>query len=135
MSFIGFLLLALQAGFWSGLHSQQLQHFRFSGYPTPRATSLLIKWAFVAFCQFCGPFFVKLALLFLFHSWLRWRKWTRPFFFGGIFTEANAKAINNVKTIRMCCVEARTMNDVTSSQASLLIHDTGMKDLVNDQLR
>ena len=57
------------------------------------------------------------------------------FFFGGIFTEANAKAINNAKTIRTCCVEARTMNYVTSSQASLLIHDTGMKDLVNDQLR
>ena len=43
MSLIGFLLLALQAGFWSGLHSQQLQHFRFSGYPAPRATSLADK--------------------------------------------------------------------------------------------
>ena len=37
------LLLALLAGFWSGLHSQQLQHFRFSEYPTPRATSLADK--------------------------------------------------------------------------------------------
>ena len=48
------------------------------------------------------------------------------FFFGGIFTEANAKyprriilkAINNPKTICTCCVEAHTRYHVTSSQAS-----------------
>ena len=43
MSLIGFLHLARQAGFWSGLHSQQLQRFRFSEYPTPRVTSLANK--------------------------------------------------------------------------------------------
>ena len=32
---------------------------------------LLIKLAFVALCQFCGPFFVKLALRFLFRSRFR----------------------------------------------------------------
>ena len=42
---------------------------------------LLIKWAFVVLCQFCGLFFVKLALRFLFRSRFRWRKRTRPFLF------------------------------------------------------
>lgn len=88
--------------------------------------SNILKWAFVAVCQFCGPFFVKLALRFLFHSRFWWRKRTQPFlFFGGIFTEANTKyprrilkAVNNAKTIRTWCVKARTRYHVTCSQAS-----------------
>ena len=55
---------------------------------------------------------------------------TFSFFFGGIFSEANAKyprrilkAINHAKKICMCCVEAGTQ------------YEMGMTDLANDQLR
>ena len=117
MSFIGFLHLALEAGFWSGYTLSNCSIFALLNIQLLEPLLLLIKLAFVALCQFCGPFFVKLALRFLFRSRFRWRKRTRPFLFflGGIFTEANAKyprrilkAINNAKTIRTCCVEART---------------------------
>ena len=56
---------------------------------------LLIKLAFVALCQFCGPFFVKLALPFLFRSRFRWRKRTQPFnFFFAAFSPKQTLSIH-----------------------------------------
>ena len=90
MSLTGFLHLARQAIFWSGLHSQQ-QHFRFSEYPTPRATSLADK---ISLCR-------SLPIL---RSILCQTRSSISFFalgfddenghdlLGGIFTEANAKS-------------------------------------------
>ena len=107
-------------GSWSWIlerpHSQQLQHFRFSEYPTPRATSLADK------ISLCRSLPILRPILCQTRSSMTKTDTTFSLFFGGIFTEANAKyprrilkSINNAKTIRTCCVEARTRYHVTSS--------------------
>ena len=128
MSLIGFLHLVLQAGFWSGLHSQQLEHFCFSEYPTPQATSLADKISLCRSLPILRPILCQTRSSISFSLSVSMTKTDTTFslFFGGIFTEANAKyprriilkAINNPKTICTCCVETRSQYHVTSSQAS-----------------
>ena len=132
MSLIGFLHLALQAGFWSGLHSQQLQRFHFSEYPTPRATSLADKMSLCRSLPILRPILCQTRSSISFSLSVSMTKtdMTFSFFFGGVFTEANTKyprrilkATNNAKTIRMCCVKAGTRYDtgMTSCQRSIKI--------------
>ena len=115
-------------GSWSWilerLHSQQLQHFRFSEYPTPRATSLADKISLCRSLPILRPILCQTRSSISFSLSVSMMKTDTTFslFFGGIFTEANAKyprrilkAINNAKIIRTCCVEARTRYHVTSS--------------------
>ena len=142
MILIGFLHLVLPAGFWSGLHSQQLQHFRSSEYPTPRATSLADKMSLCRSLPILRPILCQTRSSISFSLSVSMTKTDTAFslFFGGIFTEANAKyprrilkAINIAKTIRTCCVEARTRYPLLVHRQVNLIYDTGMTDLVNDQ--
>ena len=109
-------------GFWSGLHSQQVQHFRFSEYPTPRATSLADKMSLCRSVPILRPILCQTRSSISFSLSVSMTKTDTTFslFFGGIFTEANAKyprrilkAINNAKTIRTCCVEARTRSQAS----------------------
>ena len=81
-------------GFWSGLHSQQVQHFRFSEYPTPRATSLADKTSLCRSLPILRPILCQTRSSISFSLSVSMTKTDTTFslFFGGIFTEANAKS-------------------------------------------
>ena len=122
MSLTGFLHLALQAGFWSGLHSQQLQHFRFSEYPTPRATSLANKMSLCRSLPILRPILCQTRSSISFSLSVLMTKTDTIFsFFFAAFSPKqtlNLKAINKAKTICKCCVQSRTRYYVTSPDLS-----------------